>query len=145
MKASGFFVFSWAVLSAILALAGCDNAGQSQFAASSQARSRTSPANMRLPAAGSGKQKVGQFWWVWNTVTISPRTTDVVDADCPAGFIPTSGGYNYSLTGSQQYYLFILGSQPLDAGTIFGWAVTGFNDFGTSIALEAWAICAKER
>jgi hypothetical protein len=146
MKASSFTV-ALGVLVAISALVGCDNAGQSQSPlASSQARSQGAlPANIRH-ATGSGSQKVGRFWWVWNTVTPSPGL-GTIDAYCPAEYVPTGGStviISNETTGSPSG-AFIYGSYPLDAVSTFGWEakVYGFPSSQQS-PIEIWVICAKE-
>jgi hypothetical protein len=92
MKASSVTVFTLGVL-AILALGACGSEGmQSQSPlASSQARSQTSTPNIRHMT--SGRQKVGQFWWVTNVVSVAPGPPrKTIDAVCPTAFVPTGGG-----------------------------------------------------
>jgi hypothetical protein len=136
MKASSFAV-ALGVLVAIPALVGCDSAGgqsQSQIG-SSQARSQILPSSIRHETTGSGKKKVGKYWWVWNTVYVAPRTTEPVFAFCPGGYVPTGGTVNDGTGGS-----------PLDNVSEFGW---GANEDNTSYyngeTIEAWAICAKDK
>jgi hypothetical protein len=142
MKSCGFAVFAAGFLAAILALGGCGNVGGQSQLAMPEARSQGSPTDAH-DMSGSGQRKVGQFWWVWNTVDMSPRTRGLVNVECPAEYLPTSGGYNYSLVGTQSYYLLILGSYPFHAKSTSGWTISAANGFGTTISLKVWAVCAK--
>jgi hypothetical protein len=141
MKTSGLTVFSSGVLAASLVLAGCDNAGIQSQSGSSQARSQTSIPNIHR-ATGTGQKKVGQYWWVWNTVEIPPQTTQDVYADCPVKYIPTGGGYVMGHVEGNVTYA----SYPVDDGLNVGWVATVWNvSPAQNLSVEAWAICAQRR
>jgi hypothetical protein len=99
MKASSFIVLALAILPAISALAGCDNAGmqsQSQFA-SSQAREQNPSSDFIGPA--TGQKKRGPYWWVWVSATVPPDASHTFLAYCPKNYVVTGGGYSESGPG----------------------------------------------
>lgn len=142
MKASTLNVYFYSLLAAVLTLNGCGNAGVPSQRDPSATNNGISPRSMR---AGSGQLQVGQFWWVWKTVS-AYLLTDVL-VECPQGYVPTGGGFvlkgNTAHSVSQQVFssLPAIVSVPGASSRAF-WEVVAVSSFKKP--LEAWAICAKE-
>jgi hypothetical protein len=144
VKASCSTTFALGVLAVSLALVDCSGAGAQSPLVSSRMESQALPVGIRH-ATGSGQQKVGKFWWVFNTASIPSRQTAEVDANCPAHFAPSGGGFSGGTPLANQG--FVEASLPYEASTsTFGWEVIVKNTSPSlNLPLEAWAVCAKEK
>jgi hypothetical protein len=87
-------------------------------------------------ASSSGRKKVGQYVWVWQTGSISASRGGQVEADCPLNHIVINGGY--ALKSGFIYEL--TASKP---NTVFdGWIIGAIPGYSRPATLTVYAVCS---